>query len=49
MKAFNRKEWLKKMSDLIREHPDLGEFTGHFEVYACKGEAQKVKIKDKEI
>ena len=46
---FDRKQWNKKMSALIKEHPELGVFTGHFEVFSDKGEAKKVKIKDKTI
>lgn len=48
-KEFNRKDWNRKMSKAIKEHPELQEMSGHIELFVDKGDVKKVKIKDKTV
>lgn len=51
MKEFNRRDWNKRMSDLIKEHPELRNISGkiNIELFTDKGSVLKVRIIDKEI
>jgi hypothetical protein len=46
---FDRKEWKKKLSKVIREHPELVKMTGKIGLHLNDGNACKVKIEDKEL
>jgi len=49
MTEFNRKEWKKKISALIKQHPELVKMSGKIALYLNNGETCKIKIVDKEI
>ena len=43
-KKFDRREWNKRMSQLIKEHPALGQMTGTIQIDIFTGDVKKTSI-----
>lgn len=48
-KKFNRKEWNKRMSALIKAHPALGQMTGKIQIDLFTGDVKKTNIVNKTV
>jgi hypothetical protein len=46
---FNNKEWKKRISKIIKEHPELVKMSGKIAIYLNNGDTCKVKIEDKTL